>query len=308
MNRYKENKMSMYLAYLKWYEIHETEVSDIPMFKSIALAIKALVAKIGDLRVLQEANITGTAKEKRETRELLEKAVMKIVVRLTAFAAHNNLSELEEMINFSMSSFKIIADTVFRDRCELVYQKGTQNLAVMVDYGLTQLMLDELKGLNAKYFDLIPMPRLRITERKAKKEEMDILFREVDKKMLMSDKTIAIIRYDDEALYASYTAARLMIDLKGKSKSPEIKTGMEGVVTDFDTELPITGAEVKADTGKAVVITDDEGYYKIALPAGQTQIHVSYPGFTTLTETVEIEDGILFENDIELEKPEESPA
>ena len=174
----------------------------------------------------------------------------------------------------------------------------------MVDYGLTQQMIDDTVKYANKFVDVVKAPRQRIGERSSQKEKMDIAFRAVDKLIARLDKAANLLRISREDLFVSYTSARVMVDLKGKSKSSEIKTGMEGIVTDFETEQPIAGAEVKADNGKTVVKTDEEGYYRIALPAGETKIQVSYPGFTTHTETVEIEDGVLFENDVELEKPE----
>ena len=304
MNRYKENKLSMYRTVLKWYQVHETEVDTIPMLKTFVTAIKDEVAKIEELNVLHQTDLSGLAIEKREVREMLEKNSMQLVWTLTAFFDHKNFTQLEEEISFSISDLRNASDEKLRASCTKLIGYANTYLADMVDYGLTQLMIDDTVKYAEKFVDIVKAPRQRIGERKSQKEKMDICFRAIDKLIGRLDKAANLLRLSREDLFVSYTSARVMVDLKGKSKSPEIKTGMEGIVTDFENEQPIAGAEIKAENGKTVVKTDDEGYYRIALPVGETKIFVSYNGFTTHTETVEIEEGILFENDIELEKPE----
>ncbi len=304
MNRYKENKLSMYRTVLEWYKIHEAEVNAIPMLKTFILSIIDEVTKIEGLNVMHQTDLTGFTLEKRQIRDNLEKSAMQLVWTLTAFFDHKDSIIEGTDISFSISDLRNASDESLKINCLKLIGHATTNIADMADYGLTQQMIDDTNVYIEKFAAIVKAPRQRIGERKSQKEKMDISFRAIDKLMGRLDKTANLLRLNREDLFVSYTSARVMVDLKGKSKSPEIKTGMEGIVTDFETEQPIAGAEVKADNGKTVVKTDDEGYYRIALPAGETKIHVSYSGFTTHTETVEIEDGILFENDIELEKPE----
>lgn len=304
MNRYKENKLSMYRTVLEWYKMHEAEVDAIPMLKTFILSIKDEVTNIEGLNVMHQTDLKGFAVEKRELRDNLEKSAMQLVWTLTAFFDHKNLTQLEEEISFSISDLRNASDEKLRASCTKLIEHATTYITDMVDYGLTQIMIDDTFKYAQKFVDVVKTPRQRIGERKSQKEKMDISFRAIDKLMDRLDKAANLLRLNREDLFVSFTSARVMVDLKGKSKTTQIKTGMEGIVTDFETEQPIAGAEVKADNGKTVVKTDDEGYYCIALPAGETKIHISYSGFTTHTETVEIEEGILFENDIELEKPE----
>jgi hypothetical protein len=304
MNRYKENKLSMYRTVLKWYQVHKTEVDAVPMLTTFITSLKEEVTVIEELNVLHQTDLSGLAAEKREVREKLEKLSIQLVWTLTAFFDHKNFTQLEEEVSFSISDLRNASDETLRARCTKLIGYATTYLAEMADYGLTQQIIDDTVKYAEKFVDVVKAPRQRIGERSSQKEKMDAGFRAVDKLIARLDKAANLLRISREDLFVSYSSARVMVDLKGKSKSPQIKTGMEGIVTDFETEQPIVGAEVKADNGKTVVKTDDEGYYRIALPAGETKIQVSYPGFTTHTETVEIEDGILFENDIELEKQE----
>ncbi len=307
MNRYKENKLSMYLALLAWYELHKTEADAIYKFKAIMLLITADVISIGNLRALQESDITGVAKDKKQTRELLEIAVMQVVVRLKSHATHGGLPELLAQVNFSMSDFRNAADTVMKDRCALILQIGTDTMPDMdPDLGLTQAMLDNLSALNTKYFSLIPMPRLKISERKNLKEQIDALFGKVDANLKLLDTSIDVIKYDNRALWDSYDNIRQIVDLKGKGKTvvKQIKQGCEGQVTDFDTDLPLHNAKVTANTTTDVVMSDEQGYFQIGLPVGQSTLKVEYAGRTTYTEVITVEEGFIVENDIELETPE----
>ncbi len=306
MNRRKENKLSMYLAILKWYELNQTTADALPKVTALMVLLKQNVLSIEQINELLQADPTGTAKLKAETRDLLEVAAMDVVVKLVAYFIDEGDTEALEAINFGMRDFRNAADTVLKDRCALVYTVGSENLADMdAGYDLIQDNLDNLQMLNKKYFDLIPMPRLKIAERKVKKEEMDALFREVDKEIVTLTAKVSIKRFSMPEFYSSYLGAKMIVDYKGKSNDPEVKTGTEGVITDFETEQPIANVKITADTTDKVTTSDEEGYYKLPLKAGINKVTYEAPGYQTYTEEIEVEEGLLFDNDIEMEKPEE---
>jgi hypothetical protein len=306
MNRRKENKLSMYLTVLAWYELNKTAADALPKVLTIMAAINANVLKIDQINQALQADPTGVAKLKQETRDKLEIAAMDVVVKLIAYFAVEGDTINEEAINFSLRDFRNAADTLLKERCSLVAEIATATLPSMdADYGLTPDMITLLSDLAQTYFGLIPMPRLKTVERKIKKEEMDATFRLVDKDLLLLTKIISIVRFSNPDLYNSFMAAKTIIDYKGKSKNPEIVTGIEGVVTDFETEQPMPGVKVEANTTDKTVLTDEDGYYKLPLAAGTSIVSYAYVGYLTHSETVEIEEGILYDNDVDMEKPEE---
>ena len=305
MNRYKENKRSMYLAVKTWYNINKTACDEIPMFEDYMLLIIADMYKIDNLRQLLETDITSYATDKSTTRDALELLIIRIAMKLKGYAVHTNNTELRQAVSFTMSDLRNAADTVLNDRCSLVIARATANVAAMpASYKLTPEMIENATTLNAQYLALIPMPRVKIAERHKYKEELDEIFRSVDKNIAILDDTIDIIRYDDADLWQGYQNVRVIVDLKGKQKNPEIKTGTEGVITDFETEQPIANVTITADTTDVVTKSDDEGYYKAKLPPGTNKVTYEATGYTTYTEDIEIEEGVLFDNDIEMEKPE----
>lgn len=304
MNRFKENKRNAYVLVNKCIELNQQKVNQLPMGGNLALELKNVIGKIDDIRKEQELQLTGVARDKRETRALLEKKTMQVVVRLIAYAAHKNDTLLEDKIGFTMSDLRNAADTIVKDRCDAVYTKAKELLADLAGYGITLQVLDDLRKLIDQYHDLIPMPRQRIIERKKQKETLDMLFREADKTLALLDKTVGMVRWDDDSLYSDYMNARAIIDLKGKQKGVAITTGIEGVVSDLETEQPLVGAEVKTDTGDIVVKTDEDGYYRIASKTGKIKLTVNSTGYTPHEEILEVEEGFITENDVELEKPE----
>lgn len=304
MNRFKENKRNAYVLVNKCLELNQQKVTQLPMGSNLALKFKDVIGKIDDIRKEQELQLTGVARDKRETRAMLEKKTMQIVVRLIAYAAHKNDTLLEDKIGFTMSDLRNAADTIVKDRSDAVYTKAKELLAELTGYGITLQVLDDLRKLIDQYHDLIPMPRQRIIERKKQKETLDMLFREADKILVLLDKTVGMVRWDDDSLYSDYMNARTIIDLKGKQKGVAITTGIEGVVSDLETEQPLVGAEVKTDTGDVVVKTDEDGYYRIASKTGKIKLTISLTGYTPHEEILEVEEGFITENDVELEKPE----
>lgn len=305
MNRRKENKLSAYLAILTWYTMNQATADALPKVTALMVLVKQNVLNIDQINALLQADPTGTAKLKKQTRELLEIAAMDVVVKLVPYFSDEGDTEAEEEINFGLRDFRNPADTVLKDRVTLVLSVGNAAVGDMdAGYELTQQMLDDLVLLNTKYFNLIPMPRLKYSERKVKKEEMDALFRAVDKQIVDLTKKISIKRFSMPEFYKSYMGAKMIVDYKGKSKSPEVTTGTEGVITDFETEQPIKNVKITSDKSDKVEMSDDEGYYKVALPAGKNKVTYEAEGYTTYSEDIEVEEGILYDNDIEMEKPE----
>jgi len=304
MNRFKENKRNAYVLVNKCLELNQQKVTQLPMGSNLALKFKDVIGKIDDIRKEQELQLTGVARDKRETRAMLEKKTMQVVVRLIAYAAHKNDTLLEDKIGFTMSDLRNAADTIIKDRCDAVYVKAKELLTELTGYGITQQVLDDLRKLIDQYYDLIPMPRQRIIERKKQKESLDLLFHEADNTLALLDKTIGMVRWDDDSLYSDYMNARTIIDLKGKQKGVAITTGIEGVVSDLETEQPLVGAEVKTGTGDVVVKTDEDGYYRIASKTGKIKLTISLTGYTPHEEILEVEEGFITENDVELEKPD----
>jgi len=304
MNRFKENKRNAYVLVNKCLELNQQKVTQLPMGSNLALKFKDVIGKIDDIRKEQELQLTEVAHDKRETRAMLEKKTMQVVVRLIAYAAHKNDTLLEDKIGFTMSDLRNAADTIIKDRCDAVYVKAKELLTELTGYGITQQVLDDLRKLIDQYYDLIPMPRQRIIERKKQKESLDLLFHEADNTLALLDKTIGMVRWDDDSLYSDYMNARTIIDLKGKQKGVAITTGIEGVVSDLETEQPLVGAEVKTGTGDVVVKTDEDGYYRIASKTGKIKLTISLTGYTPHEEILEVEEGFITENDVELEKPD----
>jgi hypothetical protein len=65
------------------------------------------------------------------------------------------------------------------------------------------------------------------------------------------------------------------------SKCPALIWGtIAGVVTDFNTSKPIAGAVVSSSTGQAA-ITDKNGEYMMALPAGQVTLTCTANGYSS---------------------------
>lgn len=84
--------------------------------------------------------------------------------------------------------------------------------------------------------------------------------------------------------------------------SQKVNTAIRGTVTDSD-QLPLIGVNVFILEGRAGTITDLNGYYEInaALDPGTYTLQVSYVGYTTYTEKIEIGEGsTLFNKDFVL--------
>ena len=135
------------------------------------------------------------------------------------------------------------------------------------------------------------------------RQQIHKLFKDADKKLRLMDKMMASISYEVPMAYETFKGAREIIDLKRKQNST-VTTGIEGSVTDFETELPIAGAKVWTARNTTAVTTDKDGYYSLALTEGNDLLYVEKQGYVAYKEEIEVEDKVMIENDVELEKPD----
>lgn len=73
---------------------------------------------------------------------------------------------------------------------------------------------------------------------------------------------------------------------------------LEGIITDLESGEPLIGATIKS--GDKGVVSDINGFYTISFPEGKYTFNISFIGYETIIETVDLKSGEAYRLDIQL--------
>lgn len=293
----------MYLTYLDFYRINQAILDSVPQFTGFLTQFDGKVKQIMDLRLIQELDVRGIAVSKKVLREDLTEKALDVTGRLVAFASVTNNAELLEEINYTKGNLDKSADTILRDKCQLVHDKATELLAEVGEYGITEVMLADLQKAIDDYYEMIPKTRAGIVTRKGSTEMIKEAFAEADAILKGKlDKLVGILKYSDHSFFNKYMSARMIIDLgKGRSKN---KTLVSGTVKGFESGLPLGSATVEITGTELVQKTGSDGKFLFELKAGGVIGILSHlDGYRdALEEDIVVEEGEETVVEVEMEK------
>lgn len=213
--------MGMYRSVMQYLDSH-TEWNGLTAFEGTYQQIVDKYNILKGLSLNQAAVITGYGSDKREKREILAERTLEFVGALKSLAAANHDAILKDQMKISYSALIYKKESLFIIKVDSVIEAATEHLAQLGDFGITQAKLDELVTLRAEMEAIITAPRRAVIDRRVFNEqikkiihEIDILFREQLDPLMIQFKATA---FD---FYTGYTAAREIVNLRGRSKDPE---------------------------------------------------------------------------------------
>jgi hypothetical protein len=303
MTTREENKLSMYLTFLDFYKNNQAKLDAVPQFTGYYTQFDGKVKQIMDLRLIQETDVTGIAVSKKVLREDLTEKTLDVTGRLVAFASISENAELLEQINYTKGKLDKSADTILRDKCQLVHDKATELLAEVGEYGITEEMLVDLQKAIDDYYEMIPKTRAGIVTKKGSTSMIKEAFAEADDILKGKlDKLMGILKYSDSSFFNKYMSVRMIIDL-GKGRGKE-KTVVSGMVKDFESGLPLGNATVEVTGTELVQKTGSNGKFLFELKEGGViGILSRMDGYRdALEEDIVVEEGEETVVEVEMEK------
>lgn len=223
MTNNQENRLSMYLAARDFLLKNNAATSNLPNFVKFFDDVKSGILDIQSWVEQQEFDKTGIAIEKRKIRESLVLSTMDIANKIFAFAKFKNDEILLKEIGYKESELRKSTDTLMKEKCQIVFDKASIYATELVQYGVSQNMLDELKSLISDYGTSLPTPRIGIMEKKQATAKLAALFEQVSSNFTQIDTLVETLRYSDTVFYNGYLGARKIVNtghvflsLKGK--------------------------------------------------------------------------------------------
>jgi hypothetical protein len=295
MTNTQENRLSMFLAARDFLLQNNAATSVLPNFVHFFDAAKSGITEIQSWVEQQEFNKTGIAIEKKKIKDTLIVKAMDIANRLFAFAKFRNDSILMKEIGYKESELRKTTDTLMKEKCQIVFDKGSLYAADLVQYGVSQNILDELKRLISDYDTSLPAPRIGIMEKKQATEKLAALFDQVNLNFDQLDTLVETLRYSDTVFYKGYQGARKIVNAGHGFLS------LKGIVIDKNNSVPIQNVKIVLslqlkNPGDAAAVIEKKsapkgGFNIRNMPAGSWNVSVTKEGYADQTFQIGIVSG-----------------
>jgi hypothetical protein len=309
MNSTLESKYQMYLITHDYVKVHPPITSKLPGFDGYFTDFTQNNETIKTTKEQLEHGNSGVSKNKTQLRTELVKKTIDVCTKIEVYAKLNDNVILAKEAHYSESELKKARGTTIADKAITVYKKAMEHTTELEKYGVTAVMLSNLKNAIDKYSIVIPSFRIGTSTKKVNNDNLKVLFKTNDAILEKMDLLVEIVKSTNPDFYKGYKNNRKVI-LKG-SGSLAVKakvicahdgTEIKGAKATFmrKMEFGITESEavkpiVKKSAGK--------GSFTIKnMPNGTYTVTIEKTGYITKTITVNIINGEMVKIEIKLEK------
>lgn len=308
MTTIQETKLNMYLAVRDFLIPNEPVTKELPNFTENVNALKETIVTLQAIAEQQKFDKKGLAKLKKELREKLILLSVDNSRKIIAYAKFSKNTLLQNDVKFTSSRFSKMTDTGLKDYAQIVYDKAQTNIDALPAYGINaETQKTFLETLTA-YNESISKPRVGIAERSQFTKQLVTLFEKADILLGNLDLATEIIRLPQKNFYDGYKTARKIVE----TSSGNLK--LKALVTDKITMQPLGGVffnfKPVSNTpgslngnGEITKKSSEKGRFNIkSMPAGTYKLNISKPGYADKSGNVIVEEGIMTDLRVELEK------
>jgi len=306
MNKKLINKRRMLVVVSDYLQKNPEKLTFVPAMGGFVNSFIEVTNQIGSTHEAQLSYSKGLTLAKEDLRQLLLAHMTDIVKRIKAYTVVTGNHALLTDADYTRSDLYKMPQNTLSDACHKIIQICGNHLTELVDYGITQVILDETNNKLTAYTSVLPETKKVIAGRKVATQELKNKFDEADKILKKIDVLIEIISQSEPEFYQGYKNLRLIDDLRRKQKSRTMDTGISGIALNLTTGLKQPGVKVNIIGTNITALTDAEGKYTFTLTEpGTYSLKAELKGFDeVLEEDVEVETGSITEVDFDME-PEE---
>jgi Carboxypeptidase regulatory-like domain len=303
MTSKQESRFSMQLVVRDYLVSNSGITATLPNYAGFFSGVSSGIIEIQEIRAQQEADKTGIAGSKTQLKASLIALAMDVSRKVVAYATIVDNKELLEEVNYVESELRTSADTILKDRCQVIYDRANANLAALAPYGVTAAIVANLLTALTAYNVAIPKPRLGITDKKRATEKLVVLLKEVDENLAKIDVLVEIVRVTEVDFYNEYKNVRKIVETGVGALA------VKGKITDADSGIGLAGASigfaVEGGSGGVVKVKKSAskgGFNVKSLAEGSYTVTVSKPGYKDGVAVVHVTDGLLSVVEVGLEK------
>lgn len=208
----------MYETVLAIIMQNQSSWANFPAFSTMVGEFSGKLQELEDLSYQQGTVLPGVTSAKNELRRQTIRKARVLVGALKAYALFTGGVMLAEQVDLSQSDLARLSHLEFKNQLDAIIILCTEHLTELGDYGVTQALIDELQTLRDECDVAFGSPRQAIVDRKTVTQSIELRVSALDK-LLKKGLDALMISFKDTVpdFYFHYKAARVIVDLKGKS-------------------------------------------------------------------------------------------
>lgn len=259
-------------------------VLTVPAMGTAFTDLGSRISLISGLASLQTAVISGIAVDKADLKETMARLTFNYSGPGRAWAAQNNDDTNYNALNVSESKIKNFADDLAGPVCRNIYSILFANAAVLVPFGLTPAMLNELNTTINDYVAIVPLPNNAINNRQTYTTNIDNALKDGSEFLERVLDNIVRGQINNNADFVSnYFNGRVIND------PPVHSTTFKINVLEATVNTPLLGARAEAVGTTKVAFADVNGFCELKqFPKDTYTILVTLPGFNPEQQIVPI--------------------
>ena len=305
----ENNKYRMYLSIEKTLDENGTLLAGVPALVSAKTILSANIVAIGGYSTQLLSDSTGQTIVKKQSRDVLENAILKVSGGLVAYCTAENLVAQRKDINFKPYQLNRAKEIELYNMAAALLVVALPVKTLLASYLITEADIEELDALHTAFLKSIPGKRDSVGSAVAARLAMRLLFKETD--LLIKDKLdnlVVIFRAANPEFYTKYTSARVIVDLGHGKKAGNTTTGstttasINGKVYDTETEAGIAGAKVMIEGSSLAATADAQGLYTLTTAPGSYTLLAEKEGFEAYSDDIVLEAGDTLELDLGMDK------
>lgn len=143
---------------------HAGITATLPNYAQYFADAESGISEIERLSEDQQLDKKGFTVLKKQLKRRLIGFAVELSRKGIAYAKHVNNQPLLNEINYSESELRKSADTLLKDKCQIIYDQTHAYAAELVSYEVTPALFSDLENALAAYQAAIPSPRMGIAE------------------------------------------------------------------------------------------------------------------------------------------------
>ena len=314
MTSEQESRLSMFMAVRDFLTANATITATLPNYAGYFTAVQNGITSIQTIREQQEFDKTGITENKNQLKATLIAQAIDVSRKVIAYAAFVNNTVLLNEVKYPESDLKRCADTILKDRAQVIYDRANANVAALATYGVTAAILTSLLTAITNFNAAIPKPRLGINDKKQATTQLASLLDTVDINLSKIDTLAEIVRTTQVNFYNGYKNARRIVEtgvgslaLKGTAFETNGGEPIQHATFTFTPNgngLKAAATSDNSNGGEKIVKKTAAGgsFHVKSMPEGTYKVTVTKPGYKDKEVTVSVVNGELCYLVVELEK------
>lgn len=283
MRRDYDATLGMYKAIRSFMNINSTTITAaaVPILTTYKTDLGDQIAAIHAKSEETFINTKGVTQTKKEARFAAITSAVAIAGAMYSYAVDTNNTDLATEMNITPSVLKFKKDEEVLDILNDILAKASALVTVtppavnpLANYGVSTAEVTALEGLITAYINITTAPRLVISTRKTRNQELANLYATTDALLVKLDKVMIGLKDSYPSFYDGYINARNIIGpirkhtrIAGKITNSQGQPLQAVVITVTSTTEPFVTYQA---------ISNDEGKYFVNTPKFRLSYIVKY--------------------------------